>query len=239
LVDPNVAVVLVERFAEDGARVAHEVDEQLHRGEITLRQAWERQAALLPWSQVPAMTEFVRQEVPLRVGARELIDLATSRSVPIVILSGGLDFYIRAVLERAGYDLPFFSDTAEPGADGRLRVSHPHGHRECRQCGICKAQVLGHLLPDAARTIFVGDGSTDRFAAEVADVVFARRRLLSYCRQRGIPCIPFEDFRPVTAQLRRWLDGVEPVPERPVLGLVDSICPISRDLAATPEIPSG
>ncbi len=238
LVEPNVAVVLVERFAEDGARVAHEVDEQLHRGEITLRQAWERQAALLPWDRVPAMTDFVRREVPLRVGARELIDLLIARSVPLLVLSGGLDFYIRAILEREGYDLPFFSDIAEPGPDGRLRVTHPHGHPDCRQCGICKAQVLGHLLPPAARSVFIGDGSTDRFAAEVADIVFARRRLLTYCRERGIPHLPFEDFRPVTERMRLWLDGSELVPGRPVRGLSISLCPISRDLASRADPPA-
>jgi 2-hydroxy-3-keto-5-methylthiopentenyl-1-phosphate phosphatase len=231
LVEPNVAVVLVEKFAEDGERVAHEVDEQLHRGEITLRQAWERQAALLPWDLVPEMTEFVRREVPLRVGARELLDLTVERSVPVLVLSGGLDFYIRTVLEREGYDLPFFSDTAHRGPDGRLRVEHPYGHLECRQCGICKAQVLGRQLPVADRTVFVGDGSTDRFAAEVADVVFARRRLLNYCREHGIPCVPFEDFRPVTDRFRAWLDESERIPGRPGRGFASSLCPISRDLA--------
>jgi len=229
LVEPNVAVVLVERFADGGARVAHEVDEQLHRGELTLRQAWELQAALLPWDQVEAMTEFVVREIPLRVGARELIDLLTTHAVPTVVLSGGLDFYIKAVLEREGLTLPFLSDTAHRSADDRLRVEHPHGHPVCRQCGICKAQAITGPLPLAERTIFVGDGSTDRFAAEVADIVFARRRLLAYCQSRGIRCYPFEDFRPVTEQLRAWLEGQEPPPLSRPRGLADSICPISRE----------
>jgi 2-hydroxy-3-keto-5-methylthiopentenyl-1-phosphate phosphatase len=230
LVEPNVAVVLVERFAEDGARIAHEVDEQLHRGQLTLRQAWERQAALLPWEQVEAMTDFVVRQIPLRVGARELLDLLRTRNVPVTVLSGGLDFYIRAVLQREGLSLPFLSDAASRGPDGRLRVEHPHGHPVCRQCGICKAQAVLGPGTTGARTIFVGDGSTDRFAAEVADIVFARRRLLSYCRDRGIVCYPFEDFRPVTEKLRAWLDGIEAFPAVRARGLPDSICPISRDL---------
>lgn len=231
LVEPNVAVVLVERFAQDGARVAHEVDEQLHRGEITLRQAWERQAALLAWSDIPAMTEFVRREVPLRKGAREFVELVTSRGIPLLVLSGGLDFYIRAILDREGFDLPYFSDTAETGPDNRLRVQHPFGHPDCRRCGICKAQVILRQLPDAFRTVFIGDGSTDRFAAEVADVVFARRRLLTYCRERGIPCLPFEDFHPVIERLRSWLDSGDALPSRAVRGVSDSLCPISRELS--------
>jgi 2-hydroxy-3-keto-5-methylthiopentenyl-1-phosphate phosphatase len=230
LVEPNVAIVLVERFAIDGVRVAHEVDEQLHRGELTLRQAWERQAALLPWDQVPAMTEFAVREIPLRAGARELLDLLQVHQVPTVVVSGGLDFYIRAILDREGIDLPFLSDAGLPGPDGRMRVEHPHGHAECRQCGICKAQVVQGPLPPAERTIFVGDGSTDRFAAEVADIVFARRRLLTYCQREGIPVYPFEDFRPVTAQLKLWLEGAEPLPTGRGRGLETSPCPISKSV---------
>jgi 2-hydroxy-3-keto-5-methylthiopentenyl-1-phosphate phosphatase len=232
LVEPNVAVVLVERFAEDGARVAHEVDEQLHRGEITLRQAWERQAALLPWSRVEAMTDFVVQDIPLRVGARDLLDLLRTRRIPVTVLSGGLDFYIEAVLRREGLHLPFLSDAAVAGPDGNLLVQHPYGHAVCRQCGICKAQAVAGNGSAPLPTIFVGDGSTDKFAAEVADIVFARRRLLSYCRERGIAVYPFEDFRPVTEKLRAWLDGSEPFPAARVRGLADSLCPISRELHA-------
>ncbi|MFZ3356360.1 MAG: HAD-IB family phosphatase [Thermoplasmata archaeon] len=232
LVETNVAVDLVERYADDGVRVAHEVDEQLHRGEITLRQAWERQAALLPWDRVPEMTEFVVREIPLRVGARELIELLRKHSVPVVVLSGGLDFYIRAVLDREGLEYPFLSDTSSRGPHGQLKVEHPHGHATCRQCGICKAQAIGLPLPVADRTIFIGDGSTDRFAAEVADIVFARRRLLGYCQAQGIECYPFEDFHPVISRLRAWLEGTEPIPPNRIRGLADSICPISREIRA-------
>jgi 2-hydroxy-3-keto-5-methylthiopentenyl-1-phosphate phosphatase len=232
LVESNVAVDLVERFADDGVRVAHEVDEQLHRGEITLRQAWERQAALLPWDRVPAMKEFVVRDIPLRLGARELIDLLRTHSVPVVVLSGGLDFYIRAILDREGLEYPFLSDTSSRGPHGQLKVEHPHGHATCRQCGICKAQAIEMPLPVAERTIFIGDGSTDRFAAEVADIVFARRRLLQYCQAQGIECYPFEAFHPVTTRLRAWLEGTEPLPPKRIRGLASSICPISRDLRA-------
>ncbi|MGA8302788.1 MAG: HAD-IB family phosphatase [Thermoplasmata archaeon] len=230
LVDPNVAILLVERFADDGVRVAHEVDLQLHRGELTLRQAWDRQAALLRWEQIPGMTDFVVREIPLREGARQLLDLIATYHVPTVVVSGGLDFYIRAVLEREGIALPFLSDAALPGEGGRLRVEHTYGHAVCRQCGICKAQVVRGPLPPAQRTIFVGDGSTDRFAAEVADIVFARGRLLQYCQKSGIPSFPFEDFGPVTTRLTAWLEGTEPTPPGFAQGLGDSICPISRDI---------
>jgi 2-hydroxy-3-keto-5-methylthiopentenyl-1-phosphate phosphatase len=237
LVEPNVAIVLVGEFAHDGVRVAQQVDEELHSGKITLRQAWEREAALLSAARVPEMIDWVRREVPLREGAQELLALLKQHRVPTTIISGGLDFYITAVLDREGIDLPFLSDTSVADPAGHLRVQHPHGHPTCRLCGICKAQAVARPRPEAPRTIFIGDGSTDRYAAEVADIVFARRRLIDICTKSGIPYHRFEAFHPVTEQLERWLTGREPLPRGRAPGLASSPCPISQNLALSAEAP--
>ena len=95
LVEPNVAIVLVERFCIDGPRIAHEVDLDLHAGRITLREAWARQVALLPPTRLDEMTEFVVREIPLRKGALQLLGLLREFQVPTAIVSGGLEFFIR------------------------------------------------------------------------------------------------------------------------------------------------
>lgn len=235
LVEPNVAIILVEEFATDGHRLAHQVDEELHSGKITLREAWSRQVAMLPADRIPEMAQWAVEHTPLRAGAHELLDLLHDRKVPTYIVSGGLDFYIHPILRAAGIDLPVLSDSMERAADGTLRVTHPHGHATCRLCGICKAQVVRNLTPPATRTIFAGDGSTDKYAAEVADIVFARRRLKGYCEASGVPFYPFEEFHPITAQLRRWLVEGEPLPPLRSVGLRTSLCPISNGLATAPR----
>jgi 2-hydroxy-3-keto-5-methylthiopentenyl-1-phosphate phosphatase len=232
LVGPNVAIELVERFCEDGQRVAHEVDEELHAGRLTLREAWARQVALIPPGRVDEMVQFAVREIPLRKGAREFLGLLRDYSVPTAIVSGGLDFFIRPVLEREGLDFPLFSDTVQSDAEGRLSVAHPFGHSSCRLCGICKAQVIVGNGSYGIRNVFVGDGSTDKYAAEVADIVFARHRLKLYCESAGIPFFPFEGFEPVTSQVGRWLSGVEPLPPRRPAGISASVCPISSALSA-------
>src|SRR5208282_2465241 len=163
LVDPNVAILLVERFCEGGVQIAHEVDELLHSGQITLREAWDRQAALLPPDRIPEMTDWAVDNVPLRSGAREFLGTLADENIPVAIVSGGLDFYIRAVLDREDLHLPFLSDQLVINERGRVEVLHPHGHLTCRLCGICKAQVMRSPLPKADLTVFIGDGSTDRY----------------------------------------------------------------------------
>jgi 2-hydroxy-3-keto-5-methylthiopentenyl-1-phosphate phosphatase len=231
LVEPNVAIVLVERFCPDGDRVAHEVDQELHAGRLTLREAWARQVALLPPDRLEEMSEFVVREIPLRRGARRFLGLLQEFQVPTAIVSGGLDFFIRPVLAREGIRYPLFADGIVSGPDSQLQVVHPYGHPTCRLCGICKAQVTIGFGKPGISTVFIGDGSTDKYAAEVAEIVFARHRLRDYCARSGIPFYPFEDFDPVTDRLRRWLTGAEPVPRPRPRGLSTSACPISQELA--------
>jgi len=230
LVEPNVAIVLVEEFAPDGKRVAHEIDLQLHEGKIGLREAWQRQVAILPVDRIPEMARYVRDHVPLRQGAHEFLELTRRHRIPVTVVSGGLDFYITEVLHREGLELPIRSDRISVDRSGRAAVEHPFGHATCRICGICKAAVVAD--PDAgARSVFIADGSTDKYGAEVADIIFARRRLLDHLRATGVPCYPFEDFRPVTAQFRRWFEEGEPLPPPRRSGLGTSRCPISRENA--------
>jgi len=228
LVVPNVAIDLVAEFVPDGARIAHEIDILLHEGKIGLREAWQRQVMLLPRERLPEMVQFVREKVPLRKGAMEFLDLMRHHGVPVVVLSGGLDFYIQEVLDREGVRLPLLSDRLVIPSSGALGVDHPHGHPTCRLCGICKAAAV-RLPARGVRNVLIADGSTDRYGAEVADIVFARRRLLAHCERAGIPYFPFEDFEPVTAQFRRWLEGAEPLPPFHRLGDPTSLCPISQE----------
>jgi len=233
LVDPNVAIILVEEFAENGREIAHEIDLLLHEGKIGLREAWQRQAALLPFDRLGEMAQFVRERVPLRKGAREFLEMAERHSIPVLIVSGGLEFYIREVLDREKLSFPIRSDRLDVAPDGTAHVVHPWGHPTCRLCGICKAAIV--IDGGSTRTVFVADGSTDRYGAESADIVFARRRLLDYCRRVGIPCFPFEDFVPVTEQFRLWYEKGEKLPPPRHRGMMDSPCPISRMLSETPS----
>jgi len=233
LVDPNVAIILVEEFAPNGREIAHEIDILLHEGKIGLREAWRRQVALLSADRMGEMITFARHKVPLRKGAREFLDLVHRHKVPVTVVSGGLEFYIREVLDREGLALPIQSDRLTVLPSGEMGVIHPFEHPTCRLCGICKAAIVDDGS-SGRRSVFIADGSTDRYGAESADIVFARRRLLEYCQRVGIPCFPFEDFEPVTAQFARWLEGGDPLPTWRAAGLADSPCPISRALVGRP-----
>lgn len=151
---------------------------------------------------------FTLSHVSFRTGFQRLVTACRERRVPFVLASGGLDVYIRPALEK----LPaYLVDGLEVRANhaefvpGGLSVSFPYQHVEgaCGTCGSCKGAVVKELQRRGHRVIAVGDGNADRCMAGVAEVLFARGRLLDWCRRTGVDCEPFETLDLVAERLER------------------------------------
>ena len=70
----------------------------------------------------------------------------------------------------------------------------------CESCGeSCKRSVVRRLAE--GEVVYVGDGYSDRCAAEDSDRVFATRGLADYLDERGIPYERFDDFHDVARSL--------------------------------------
>ncbi|HEY7724383.1 MAG TPA: MtnX-like HAD-IB family phosphatase [Anaeromyxobacteraceae bacterium] len=152
-----------------------------------------------------AIAEFARARAVLREGFVEFLAACREAGRPFVIASAGLDVYIEPVLERLPPALRRHvlvrANAAVCSRSGLEVRFHGDGARDCGRCGFCKGTVVRELQAAGHRVALVGDGSADRCAADAADLVFARRSLVRYCRERGIPFVPFESFADVAAQL--------------------------------------
>ena len=138
---------------------------------------------------------------------------AIARGDRVMIVSEGFDFYIADQLDRAGLgDLPWAANRARFEGD-RMIPSFPHGAEPggadggCGRCGNCKARHVRRARAEGDHVVLVGDGLSDRCAAEVADTVLARDGLLAWCREHGIGAVPFEDFASVAAFARAERPG--------------------------------
>jgi len=116
----------------------------------------------------------------------------------VAIASDGLLLYIRRILERNGLahvdasanGLTFDGDRLTPV------FGSPDG-AGCGECGSCKGAVLKERAVGFARTVFVGDGLSDRCGARAADVVYAKDDLAGWCAREGIAARPFTTFKDV------------------------------------------
>lgn len=194
----DVTDVILEQYADPSWR---EVEGQWLRGEIGSRECLERQAALVRVSteQLDALIDAI----PLDPDFPEFFRFVRDQQLPFYIVSDSFDYVIRRVLKRLGANgelengRHLFS-TGLQMDQGKLQVSFAHSKEGCEHgCATCKPSVIRNVRDEYRPVIFVGDGLSDRFAVEEADMVFAKHELLAYCRQHNLPCRPFQTFSDV------------------------------------------
>ncbi|MCS7206956.1 MAG: MtnX-like HAD-IB family phosphatase [Dehalococcoidia bacterium] len=192
--------ILFARFQAGGWG---DIDPYWEQGLLSGREALALYFARLPADR-EALTRCVQEEHRLRPGFTALVMWCREKGIPLTIASGGLDFYIQAVLEREGLQVPFYSATADFSGP-RLGMRFTNGVRSCPDVGVCKCWLVERIKGQTERLVLVGDGLTDACAARRADLVFARKWLLDYCRRNNLPHLPFETFHEVHQALAEWV----------------------------------
>jgi 2-hydroxy-3-keto-5-methylthiopentenyl-1-phosphate phosphatase len=158
--------------------VYQEVDDGLDEGRLPLREV------------------ITREFQPVRT---PLDELAAQRGWRVVIVSSGFHELIEPILEREGVEVELHANRVDPRADG-WRVLWQYDE-SCDSCGeSCKRSVVQEFAGDD-EIVYIGDGYSDRCAAEASDRVFATRGLARYLDERGIQYERFDDFLSIAESL--------------------------------------
>ena len=146
-------------------------------------------------------TCFGRLLPPCRtIGFPAFVTAVQALGAAIEIVSDGLGFYVESNLrglapQLAGLPIAT-NDNRLAGPEG---MTFPYGHPACFVCGTCKRErVRAHQVDDRV-VIFIGDGTSDRYAAHHADIVFAKGPLARWCSEVGHPFRSWATFDQVTA----------------------------------------
>ncbi len=204
----DVTDVILEQYADPCWR---DVEEEWLRGNIGSRECFERQAALVRIS-VKQLNALI-DSIPLDPDFPGFFQFLKAQRLPFYILSDSFDYVIRRVLKRVGANgqlrngRHLYSTGLRLEAGG-MQASFPHSDHGCSHgCATCKPAIMRRVHKKGQPVIFVGDGLSDRFAVEAADVVFAKHDLLAYCREHHVACRPFETFGEVQRELAEILDA--------------------------------
>jgi 2-hydroxy-3-keto-5-methylthiopentenyl-1-phosphate phosphatase len=167
-----------------------EASTALKRGEITLHEEIRRDAGGVK-APLEEVQRWVVEEIELRPGFLEF-----ARRHRPVIVSSNFRQLIEPILTAHALELEVRANEVEWHADGwRATFRNPDA------CGTCGEPCKRADLDGAGYVVYVGDGYSDRCAAEAADRVFARRALAQYLDERGVRYEPFEDFYEVERKL--------------------------------------
>jgi len=146
------------------------------------------------------LKRFVLEKSRVRDGFPELLDYCFQRGFRFVIVSNGLEFYIKTILEGIGLDKPeIFAARAVFNRDG-IEASYIGPDGTELQDDFKKAYIMSFLKKNY-RIIYIGNGKSDIPSAKLADHVFATGTMLANCRQANMKCTAFSSLRDIISGL--------------------------------------
>lgn len=154
----------------------------------------------------PAEIDEIISTIEIDPHFSEFTEMVTSAGHGLVLLSDGMDYYIRKLLEINGLDHIQVCANRLIYENGRFITEYPYTSTTCGKCANCKGGQIKLLQEKGNRVIFIGDGLSDRCAMGVADVLFAKEGedLARCCREEGFDYLPFKGFADIIDQ---W-DGI-------------------------------
>jgi HAD superfamily phosphoserine phosphatase-like hydrolase len=194
----DTAEFALRRFANGNWK---KYEEQLDEGKITLEECMEREFALVKVSKAEIVSE-VGRAATLRPGFSKLVNYCEVRHIPLVIVSAGLDFVVREILRRSGWEdrLEIRVPRSRVTSEG-IRFLFPELKFDSSQNFKDDTVAYYHRL--GRHVAYVGDGSPDFVAVKAADLAFTVRgsKLSTLCDKKGIPHKDIADFTDVVQGL--------------------------------------
>lgn len=200
----DVTDSLLERFGQTGWQ---DLEAAWERGDIGSRDCMRGQIALLDMSEQELAAHL--DTIAIDPFFVDFVRTAQSLGLPVEVISDGMDRVIRNILQRHGLgDLPVSANHLVQVGDRRWALESPYAKASCtRASGTCKCACLAVHHNDGAAVLFVGDSTSDFCVSGKADFVFAKSRLIDYCKAERIPFAPIADFGVALALLA---DVIEP-----------------------------
>jgi 2-hydroxy-3-keto-5-methylthiopentenyl-1-phosphate phosphatase len=194
--EKDTSFFLLDAFAQgDWRRLLREYKEhKISVGEFNTK------AFAMVKADKPTLLDALKGEVKVRAGFQELVNYCLKKGFRLVIVSNGLDFYIKAVLkELALKNIEVHAAQASFHTE-EMKVHYvgPDGKR--LDDGFKEAYAQS-FLKLGYTVIYVGNGDSDIAPAKYAHYVFARGELLAYCRENNLKYKPFETFIDVVREL--------------------------------------
>jgi 2-hydroxy-3-keto-5-methylthiopentenyl-1-phosphate phosphatase len=196
----DIGDALLERYFGDTALLAAK-DADYDAGLIGSRELMRWDMAVLPRD--AALLRSAAAAMPQDETFVSFAAAVREAGAALEVVSDGLGFYVESNLARldaALGSLPMA--TNENRVDGPEGMSFPYGHPACFVCGTCKRERVRAHQAGGRVVVFVGDGTSDRYAAHHADIVFAKGSLERWCLEVGWPYHAWDRFSEVEAWVK-------------------------------------
>ncbi|MBI4304369.1 MAG: MtnX-like HAD-IB family phosphatase [Chloroflexi bacterium] len=194
----DVSFALLDAFADGDWRQILREHEQ---GKMTVGEFNSRAFALVK-APKESLLKVANGNIEVRPGFDEMLSYCRRKDFRFVVVSNGLDFYIREILRKHG------------AKDIEVYAAKTWFHPDCLKVqyigpdGTCldrdfKVAYVNSFLQEDYRIIYMGNGTSDIEPAKQCRHIFATGNLLNKLKQTNHPCTPFEDFHEVVKVLEQ------------------------------------
>ena len=213
LTQEDTSFLILDKFAKGDWR---KILEEYRSGKISVGQFNARAFAMVRASK-DDLTFLIKEKARLREDSKELIDYLKGRGFRFVIVSNGLEFYIRTMLEAAGINnVEVYASGAIITPEGIItNYTAPAGGDI--DDGFKEAYTR-YFKQKGYTVIYIGNGPSDAQAARLADFIFATDALLEYCQQEKLNFAPFATLDDIITCMRTL----------PLANIADTVAPLTN-----------
>lgn len=205
----DVWVSALGKFIRDKEKFAV-VCEEFASNIITARECNLRELDLVEDFDFETMNRYLDEE-ELDDYFKDFIGYCRKNDYEITLLSEGLDYYINYVLKRENINIKYYSnklivkEVLDDSGNKKIKLTceFPYPDEHCTYCGMSKRNIVINNTNDLDNevSVFIGDGISDFCVSNYADIVFAKKRLASYCWKNNITYFDFKNFNDIMVKL--------------------------------------
>jgi 2-hydroxy-3-keto-5-methylthiopentenyl-1-phosphate phosphatase len=201
----DMGYILLNRFSSGDWET---IDREFSEGKIGSKEAYSRIVKILKGDK-EALLRFVRDHSGIDPHFISFYRYCLEKGIDVKIVSDGLDFYIKTILDIHHLsEIPFYANSSHFLREEGMDLSFPHSNEECGLCGTCKKRLVQIHRKEYDSIFFIGNGLSDRCAAQEADFVFAKDSLYTYCIEQDITCHFFQGFQDILSDLKKRIRGI-------------------------------
>jgi len=195
----DVGEAIFKKFGE--TEKVKRIIEDLLSDKISSRQCWDELCDSVDNINKAELDEFI-DLIDVDPTFIPFVKFCSENKIDMVVLSDGFDYYIDRLFNKAGLSgLKYYSNKLFVDDKGILKAEYPYFDVDSPTSANCKKNHIINHSSDDEYTVYIGDGNSDKEAAQYCDFIFAKDGLARFCSMERISFYPFRDFNEVQNKL--------------------------------------
>jgi 2,3-diketo-5-methylthio-1-phosphopentane phosphatase len=195
----DVGEAIFNKFGES-EKVGKTVEDLLN-DKISSRQCWDDLCDSVDAVNKAELDEFI-DKLDVDPSFTTFVKFCDENRIDMIVLSDGFDYYIDRLFNKAGLTgLKYYSNKLFVHEKGILKAEYPYFDVNSPTSANCKKNHIINHSDDNDYTVYIGDGNSDKEAAQYCDFIFAKDGLARFCSMQRISFYPFKNFTDVQSKI--------------------------------------